>query len=235
MSNQKSLKEEIHENKGKFKELSFMDKLHYIKDYYWLHIFIVILCILLAISIIKTIRDNDYETAINIIIANNTVINWVEEHDTLEAFIEDGFASYIGVDNKENRVLVSDYYLVADRRDSELSAINSQMLTAMFAGGQIDIYIGDTKAIDYFSSDLDPFFYNLKELLSPELYEQLADKMIYYTYEDGNTFPFAVDVTDTPFATAAGFVSEQVLVAIPDNTERSETAVSFVEYIVSLQ
>lgn len=234
MSNDKTLKEEIAENRSKFKHLSLGGKIKFISDYYRLYIFAAVIIVLLIISIIKTVKDNDYETAINIIIANNTVVDWVEENDVLESYISDGFAPQIGADNVKKRVLVNDYFLVADKRDSELSAINSQTITAMFAAAQIDVFIGDRKAIDYFASDIDPFFTNLSEFLNEEDYKLSEDLMIYYTYKDKKTFPFAIDITGTPFAVNAGFVSDQVIIAIPDNTERPEAAIEFIRYVLSV-
>lgn len=234
MSNDKSLKEEITENRAKFKHLSFGGKIKFISDYYRLYIAAAFILTLLVISIIKTVKDNDYETAVNIIIANNTVVDWVEENDVLEAYISGGFAAQIGADNVKRRVLVNDYYLVADSRDSELSAINSQTLTAMFSAAQIDVFIGDRKAVNYFASDIDPFFTNLSELLDEETYRSAEKYMVYYTYKDRTEFPFAIDVTGTPFAINAGFVSEQVIIAIPDNTERPDAAIEFIKYVLSV-
>lgn len=235
MSNQKNLKEEIKENKGKFKSLSFAGKIGFIRDYYWLHISAVILAIILIISIVHTVRVNSYNTAINVIITNNTVADWVEENDVLEAYIINGFAAYTGLDNVNDRIFVNDYYLVADARDSELSAINSQTLTAMFAGCDIDIYIGDNKSINYFASDTDPFFTDLSSFLDAAAFEKAKDMLVYFTYKDGNNFPFAIDVTDTPFAKQAGFVSDQVIIAIPDNTTRPEMCAEFINYVLSVE
>jgi hypothetical protein len=232
MSNQKSLKEEIKENRGKFRDLSLSGKIQFIADYYWLHILAVLVLILLGVSIVRTVRDNNYNTALNVIIANNTVVGWVEENDSLETAILDGIVPYLNVDNVNDRVFVNDYYLVADSRDSELSAINSQTLTAMFAGAQIDVFIADRKAVSYFSSDIDPFFYDLSTILDENTLKQLDGLLVEYTFKDGSSIPYAIDVTDTPFAQNAGFVSDEVLITIPNNTERLDAAISFIQYVL---
>lgn len=233
MAGQKSLKEEIKENKGKFKELSLLGKLNFIKDYYWLNILVFLCMIVLTLSIIKTVQDNNYETALNVIIANNTVAGWVEENDSLESAILEGIVPWLGVDNVENRVFVNDYFLVADRRDPEGSALNSQTLTAMFAGSMIDVFIADKKAIRYFSSDTDPFFHDLRTILDENTMDILEDQLIYYNFKDNTSIPYAIDVTGTPFATDAGFVSEEVYITIPNNSLRLDAAVSFIQYVLS--
>lgn len=234
MSNQKSLKEEIKENKAKFKELSFFGKVSFIADYYKLPIFAFLLAIIVILAIIKTVQDNNYDTALNVVIVNNPVPGWVEEDDSLEHAISEGVVPYLGVDNVSNRVLINDYYLVNDIRDVEGSALNAQKLTLMFASSEIDIFICDKKAIRYFASDKDPFFYDLSTILEKELFACIKDSLIMYTYKDNSQIPFALDVTGTKFATSAGFVSDEVYIAIPNNTERLETAIQFLQYVLSV-
>lgn len=234
MAGQKSLKEEIKENKKKFKDLSFLGKINFIRDYYWLHLLILLGTVVLVFSIIKTVQANDYETALNVIIANNTVVGWVEENDSLESAILDGIVPWLGVDNVKTRVFVNDYFLVADRRDPEGSAINSQTLTAMFAGKAIDVFIADNKALRYFASDTDPFFYDLRTILDEDMQTKLEDSFVYYTFKDKTGIPYAIDVTDTPFAANAGFVSDEVYIAIPDNAIHTDAAVQFLAYVLSV-
>lgn len=234
MAGQKSLREEIKENKEKFRELSFLGKLNFIKDYYWLHILVILCAIILVLSIAKTVRDNDYETTLNVIIANNTVVGWVEENDSLESAILEGIVPWLGVDNVRDRVFVNDYFLVADKRDPEGSALNSQTLTAMFAGRMIDVFIADNKAIRYFASDTDPFFYDLRTILDEDTMKKLDDQLVYYTFKDKTNIPYAIDVTNTPFAQNAGFVSDEVYITIPDNTLHLDAAIQFVQYVLSV-
>lgn len=233
-SKQPSLKEEIKDNKAKFKDLSFKGKINFIKDYYKLHIYAVIFVILLIGAIIWTVRDNNYNTVINVIITNNTVIDWVSDEDALETYIINGYVAHSGVDNVSDRVFVNDYFLVADARDSELSAINSQTLTAMFSGKEIDVYFGDNKSLDYFASDIDPFFYDLTLILDEQFLEKISDIIVYYTFKNGDKMPYALDVTNTSFAKAAGFVNDEVYLAIPNNTERLEASLDFISYVFSV-
>ena len=91
MAQGNSINDEIKEQKKKFKELSFTEKLQYIWEYYRLIIAAVIAVILIAASFINAYIRNNYDTVCAIAVCDGKLTGYDSDDDILTK----GFTEYV--------------------------------------------------------------------------------------------------------------------------------------------
>lgn len=232
MSNQKNLKEEIREGKGKFKELSFREKIGYIKDYYSIHILAAIIIIIAVFAIYRTYKEQNFETVLYTVLINNDKSIWDEDEDKYAKGLSDPFEAYLGIDGKEQRVVVDNSYILDYDRDAEMSVYSAESLVAMFYGSHIDVHIGDRLSLDYFCQDNDCFFYDLRNIFDEDFLKRHEDKIEYCTFTDGTKIPVAFDISDCKIAQELDLTISPPLIAVFFNTKRLDTAVEYIRFIL---
>ena len=232
MSNQMDLKQEIKAEKGKFKTLSFNEKITYIKDYYSLHILIVLIAIVLVFAIYRTYDAKNFNTVLYVALVNNDKSVWEEDDDTYENKLSNTYAEYIVIDNDNDRIIIDNNYILDYDKDSEMSVYSAESLVAMIYGANLDILMGNELSLDYFCEDDYTFFYNLDEIFDADLLKTHGNKIIYHTYADGTKVPVAFDVTDCRYIKNANLTVSPVYVSVVENTERLETSVDFIRHIL---
>lgn len=233
MSNQLDLKQEIQAEKKKFKTLSFSEKIHYIKDYYSIHILAVLILCVVVVAVYCTYQAKNYDTELYVVLVNNDKSVWDEDIDSYEQLLSNEFARHLGIDNDTRRVEIDNNYTIDYETDPEMSAYSAESLVAMIYGAHVDVLIGDQKALDYFCDEEGTFFFTLDEIFDKEFLETNKDRIIYHTPKGQSAIPFALDVTDCSFIREAGLTLDKVYIAIFANTERSETAIEYIKYILS--
>ncbi len=232
MSNQKNLKEEIKEGKDKFKKLPFGAKLGYIKDYYSIHILAVIIVIVVIFSIYKTYQAKNYETILYTVLINNDKSVWDEDEDKYSKGLSEPFESYLNIDGDSQRVVVDNNYILDYDRDAEMSVYSAESLVAMFYGAHMDVHIGDKLSLDYFCQDDDCFFYDLRKIFDEDFLKRHEDQIVYCTFSNGNQIPIALDISSCKIVKEAGLTVSPTLIAVFFNTERLDTAVEYVRFIM---
>lgn len=232
MSNQMDLKQEIKAEKGKFKKLSFGEKITYIKDYYWMHILAFIIIAITIFAIYQTYKSQNYNTVLYAVLVNNDKSMWDEDTDSYESVLSRSFEQYLGVDGDKDRVIIDNNYVLDYDRDSEMSVYSAESLVAMIYASHLDLLIGNELSLDYFCEDEDTFFYNLDELFDEEFLQKYSDQIIYYTYTNGTTVPIAFDITDCKLCKDAGLTVNPVLISVFSNTERLDTAVEYIKFVL---
>lgn len=232
MSNQMDLKQEIRAEKGKFKTLSFGQKIAYIRDYYWIHILAVIIIAITVFAIYRTYKAQNYNTVLYAALVNNDKSVWDEDTDSYESMLSDSFEQYLGVDGEKDRVIIDNNYTLDYDRDPEMSVYSAESLVAMIYAAHLDILIGNELSLDYFCEDEDTFFYNLNEIFDDDFLEKHQDKIVYYTYTSGTTVPIAFDITNCKLCREAGLTVNPVFISVFSNTERLDTSVEYIRFIL---
>lgn len=232
MSNQKNLKEEIKEGKSKFKELSFGAKIGYIKDYYSIHIFAVIVVIIAAFAIYRTYQAQNFDTVLYAVLINNDKSVWDEDEDKYAKRLSEPFEAYLGIDGDSERVVIDNNYILDYDRDAEMSVYSAESLVAMFYSAHIDIHIGNRLSLDYFCQDDDCFFFDLRKVFDEEFLNRHEDKIVYCTFSDGTQIPVAFDISGCKLVKDAELTVSPPLIAIFFNTKRPDTAVEYVRFIL---
>lgn len=232
MSNQKDLKQEIKEGKSKFKSLSFGGKIEYVKDYYSIHILAVIIIIATIFFIYRTYQDQNYETVLYAVLINNDKSVWDEDEDKYAKGLSDPFEAYLNIDGESERIIIDNSYILNYDKDAEMSVYSSESLVAMFYGAHLDVHIGDNLSLDYFCQDDDCFFYDLRDIFDEDFLKKHEDKIVYHTFSNGTQVPIAFDISSCKMVQEAELTVSPVLIAVFFNTERLDTAVEYVRFIL---
>lgn len=232
MSNQMNLKQEIKAEKGKFKSLSFGEKIAYIKDYYWMHILTVIIIAVVIYSIFITYKSKDFNTVLYCALVNNEKSLWDPDTDSYESLLSKPFEEYLGIDGDKDRIIIDNNYILDYERDSEMSVYSAESLVAMIYSSQLDILIGNELSLNYFCEDDDTFFHPLNEIFDDEFLNRHQEKIIYHTYKDGTKVPVAFDISECTLTKEAALTVSPAYISVYANTTRLDTAKEYIQFIL---
>lgn len=233
MSNALDRKEEIAQQKAKFKEMSFTEKIGYIKDYYWVHISLTILAVIVAIALYNTYQDKNYNTVLHAVLINNDTAKWDEDIASYEAILSDTYEEYLGIDGIKDRFTVDNNYIINYAKDPEMSIYSAESLMASIMGSRIDIHIGNDLSMEYFCEDEYTYFCELDTIFDEEFLKKYEDRIYYCTYKNGSKVPVAFDVTNCSAITAASLTIDPVYVGIFANTKRIDAATDYLKYVLA--
>lgn len=175
------------EKKTDFKALSNKAKAEYVWDYYKWHIFGVIAGVALIVYLVyhyTTYRD----PLLNIIMINCNDPFTVDDSGYSE------FLEAYDYDTKEYPISLNASLQFSDE-DSSLNYSDNQVLTAMVATGNQDLFFGTGSTfLDYAGSGA---LVDLSTVLSEDVLEKYSDYIIYST-DDGavEPYPCAIELTD---------------------------------------
>lgn len=225
-----SLKESAKTERKKFRELpGISKKIQYIWDYYRYWILGTVVAIAFCWSIGSSVYHNmKYTQIFYCAIFNNMLPDEILES------METGFADYYGLDPESETMHFDSTYILSDD-DPESTYMTVQKIGAMVASKTVDVMIGDAFTLAQYASD--GYFYNLKELLSPESYEALSEYMIEYTYTENDvsvTSPCAIDLSQSELVKNGTIYVEEPIAGIVINSENPLVAAEYIEYIFGL-
>lgn len=224
----KTLKDRLHEESAKIKEMPLKDKIWYIWEYYKFPIVGVIIGLFLVSSIGSAMYNNRFDAALSCVILNS---RYDSEALTVDQYFDQGFREYIGLD--PNLKIDVDYSMNPTFDESamnEYSYAELAKLTAMISSKELDIMIGSPDVIDHYG-EMGGFF-NLEELLPADLYEQLRD-LLYTTTnaETGEETVCGIRIGESDFDKKTGLVLEDPVLTILNNSTHTDTAVQLIRYI----
>lgn len=220
------MREEEKEQWNKLKDKSFKDKFNYFWYYYKYHTIGAITVIICLIIFIYGLMENGKEPSIYLALINSGYMS-VAETSLMDDFVE---SRSIDTDTHPARfdISMSMTQGIADNG----SIANSQKLMALFNSHDLDVIISDKWVVEEYA----PLsaFADLEELLPPDLYEKIQDKLFYYTYEDGETVPigFYGDKLEKLMKDNAYSTDNPPVVTIASTSERLDTAVDFIRYLL---
>lgn len=213
-----------------FKDLSFSQKAHHIWEYYKYFMISAVLIIIAVVSFVISFQRNNYTTVFSMVIIDGKMTGY----DTGTDKITTDFTQYLGIDGKDERVECDyNYSLIPKLLDQDVSA-SEQKLYMLASTASIDGYISSRDYIDYFSTDKEVFFYDLREVLTLNELDKLSDKIIYYTKEDGTQIPIALDISKTKIKTETNFTMDDPCYGIVVTAPNLDNAVSFIRYAFDL-
>lgn len=223
-----TLKERLHEEGAKLKEMSLKDKFWYIWEYYKFPIIGVVIALFLAGSIGGAMYNNRFGTALSCAVLNS---RYHSEALTVDPYFNEGFRSFIGLD--ENTKIDVDYSMSLSFDESAMSQYSYAelaKLTAMISSKGLDVMIGQPDVIDHYGK-MDGFL-NLEEALPVDLYEQVKDHLYPVTNaETGKETYCGIRIGDTSFSEKTGLILEDPVLTIMGNSPHIDTAVQLIRYI----
>ena len=99
----------------------------------------------------------------------------------------------------------------------------------------LDGYLSEREYIDYFCTDKNIFFWDLRDLFSTEELETLSDYIIYYTNSSGESFPIAVDISEAPVIKDSDLNMKQPCYGIVSTSKYSENAANFIRFVFNME
>lgn len=218
------LKDEIAKNKEIMKDKSGRERLKYFCYYYWKPAVLSLIVIGCIISFILHLIESGRESSIYVALVNCNIIS-EEQTDLISDYV---LSRNIDTDANPARLDVG--LQMSENRNDNLDVANSQKLSAFLESGSIDVLIAPEWTIESCANQA--YLSNIETVLPKDLYEQLEDRLIYHTYEDDGRVPVALYVGDLPRIRSLYEADEKPYFAIGNITERKETAVDFLRYLL---
>lgn len=227
MSLKDSFKEEAAREKEKLKAMSFRDKLWYIWEYYRLHMLGAVLAVLVVWIIGNAIYAQTLTTRISI-----AVINDRSPGESSMEPLEEGLRACLNCGSKDLIEISSDLTLNSEGVTSQVDYASLAKVAAMVASQDLDVMIADQPTIDSYAAD--GAFFDLSQLLDPQLWEQVGDQAyLADSGEEGGPIPCALSLEDTCFSQLTGISMSPPYLAVIRNSERTEAAESMIQWLFS--
>ena len=113
--------------------------------------------------------------------------------------------------------------------------VSANKLYTYASTSSLDGYLSEKEYIDYFCTDKNIFFWDLRDLFSTEELETLSDYIIYYTNSSGESFPIAVDISEAPVIKDSDLNMKQPCYGIVSTSKYSENAANFIRFVFNME
>ena len=231
MANGNNIHDEVKEQRKKLKDLSFSGKIEYILNYYKIPIIAVILAVLIAGSLTYSIIRNNYDTVCFIAVLDGRITGYDDDTDVLST----GLTDYLGIDGKKEQVDLSYTFSLQEKEMDQEAYVSANKLYTYASTSSLDGYLSEKEYIDYFCTDKNIFFWDLRDLFSTEELETLSDYIIYYTNSSGESFPIAVDISEAPVIKDSDLNMKQPCYGIVSTSKYSENAANFIRFVFNME
>lgn len=224
-----SIKEQAKQERKKFREIQgFSKKAGYIWDYYRYLIFGIIIAAAFAVSIGNTIyRNIKYTQIFYCAIFNNYMT------DDMLTGLQDGFEAYYELDPESETMYFDSSYMLSEKEeDFEAAYATVQKIGAMVAAKTVDVMMGDEYTLAQYAEQ--SYFYNLEEILPPDVLDAVSGYLLYYTGEEGLNLPYALDISSSRLVQDKIIYTTDPVLGIVVNSKHPEVAVEFIRYAFGL-
>ncbi len=157
-----SVHDEIKEQRKKLKGKGFKAHWDYFWEYYKIHTIIAVIVLIFVITLIRDIANNK-PYALNALFINN------QGSDT-QAYIQNGFAEYAGIDTNTEAVLVDTSNYLSNTLDSAAVA-TSEKIMALLSAKELDVMVADGITLYHYGAQ--ETFIDLREVFSKDELEEL--------------------------------------------------------------
>ncbi len=209
-----------------FKELTFKKKLEFIWDYYkWWIIGVVFVAVTLGYMIPSIIESNK-EVVLYAAFMNSNIV------DAGSTTIMDDFVEYSGIDIEGKKIVLDTNMYIERDRPTAFSNESTQKFFALLSTNTMDVVVLNTENFDFYVKQ--GTFSDLSTILSPEQMEKYKDLLVYASTENDSTQkPYAINTTGSNVLKKDKAYLLDNYFTIPVNAEKQETAVQFLEYLMS--
>lgn len=232
---------------------SWKEKVNYFIYYYKWHVVIVVVLIAVILSIGTSILNHkDYAFY-------GLFLNSADLDEEDEQFLTD-FISYASINTEEYDTTIDTSLYISQDSYDETSMSSTQKIMVYTAAGELDVMVSDTESLEQYANN--ETFYNLYEILteeqiakySPYFYyidQSVVDEVAQIREENDNEYlpeypdpskpeemetpiPVAIYVSDSQKLNGSyAFRTDTVALGIIGNTKHLDTAIQFIEYLLS--
>lgn len=216
-----NIKQKLHDDRAKIKELHGKERRQYIIDYYKYHILVAILLVLFIVYVFYTIFKPRTDVALSCGVINQNVNeDWVAEY-------EDKIEDELGFTDSKC-TFDTTYSFMVDGSGSSYNAASLGKMSVNIQQGLMDMLVVTQDFIDYYQ-DLNRLW-DLSDLMPQDLYSKLGDKLYTQTTQYGDKFACAIDITGTELYEAMN-TDEKLYICVVYNSPHKDNVISYLEYL----
>ncbi len=209
----------------KLKGMSDRDRLWYIWEYYKYFIIIGVLVLSCLISVAVSLLDPSS------VYLNTVMLNLPTASKEAPLPLTDEFHVSMAL-GKHDKVNAEDFYINFTDQYTEHDYQAVQRLFTLMGAREVDILLTRQEELDALASEV--AFANLESILPKDLRDQLQARIVYLTPEEGEApYPAGINISDTQFVKACGYISQSVIFTMINNTKNPEHCIAMLEYILS--
>jgi hypothetical protein len=231
--NNKSMRDEIREQRSKLKGAPLKDKWLYFKEYYLLATFVVVVIVAVLGYIAYTMITAPRDTAFAAFFFNSS-------GDSSDTSLADDFADYMGINTKKSQCYIDSSMVYSSSNEYSEGIENVinydsylfvEKVMAVMASEELDLIVGDCEAVDYYAGL--ECFSDITTILPEDLMEKFKDKLYYAKVgEEGVLMPVGIYITDAPKLSEHGYYTgKDAILGFVVNSNSVDNALEFLRYI----
>ncbi len=209
--------------KEKLREMSFREKVAYIREYYKFHIIGSIVAVAIIIYIVYGIVNPAPATVFYAAMVNNAI-----SEDVIQEY-SNNFAGKLELNTERESVNLSTNFNFGPSEDQYTMGMRNA-LTTYIAANEIDVIIApesefkDYAYIGYFSK--------LSDKLPTDIYSSLTDNFyMAHTEEDAESSVYGIYLTDTKLYKDNSLSTEPYVLGILVNAPNNENSIEFIRFL----
>ena len=244
------LMDEFREEREAIKHGTLKQKLAYFFDYYKWHVVATVAAVSIVISLAVNII-NQKETALYVCMLNSLSLD-------SEAYAA-GFAEFAGIDLGTYDLIFDTNLSIQEGELDQASVATAQKLLVYIAAGQVDLMVTDNETLRIYTAN--DYFCDLREFLTPEQLERYEPYLYYVDMKVVEERQEAMDRSDDSYVPSYPdprkpeemerpvpvglyldnsqnfrnnffFMTDDVVLAVLQNTAKPETVRQFIDYVM---
>ncbi len=216
-----------------FKDLTLRQKIGHIFYYYKYYMLAAVIAAATAASLVYSYQQNNYDTVCSIAVINGKMSGQSENKDAITT----GFTEYLGINGKSERVECDYHYTLNTQFSSPLDEEGNASIAKIYtlaSTHSLDGIIMPRENITFFSTDIEPFFTDLRTILSEDELSAIEEHIVCYTMTDGTQIPIAVDLSGTKIKTQTDFTMQVPCYGVVVTAPNPDEAAAFIRYAFGL-
>ncbi len=219
-------KEEIEESVIEAK-MTFRQKLEHFWEYEKWKVIIPVVLLIVVNSFVQTYQSEHQPMTLDIAFVN-AVMETADDVDFHNDYIEEYDIDVESAPIKVETGMIHPKVMDAKAATDEVTVASIQKYQAMLVSGKVDITISNSWAVEEYAKT--DSYENLEQLLSKEVYEDVEDKIFYYTDEDGSQIPVGIMVDEVEGINK--FYSDTPIVTVSKHSQRKEQSILFLQWLI---
>lgn len=219
---------EVKTEKQKLREMTWSEKIQYLKTYYLAKTIIALVAISFVIYLGYSMLAPKSET-----ILYGAIINYTLSEEKAES-VQNDFANHLELNPKESNILLdTSFYLGNNEEVSQYTMSSQQKLSTYIFAGEIDMIIAPESVMNSYASL--GYLDKLTNILPTDLNNDLKESMYYSTStEDPVKSAYGVYIDHSDIYDQVGNDTDRPVLAVLANSSYKDNSVEFIRYIFNL-
>lgn len=218
-----NLKKHLKSEGEKLKNMSFGEKISYIVEYYKFYFLTIALVAFIVISLVVSIKQNDYNTYFSLYFIDNPITGEYED------YILTDYANRCGIDGVNDKIVLDTTLTLEVEQFGEYDTQSLYKLMALIGSASVDTIISNKSIASFCAAS--EIYYDLNELLSESFLNEYSDLLYYVTLEDGSEIAAGIDISGLDIVKNCNIILEEPIVCVAANAEHLDVCIDFINYI----